>query len=102
MKRDHTSLPGSTTLETCQGDHRYRTVLINLPFLKIVIAGIMKALVLNQLLLSRLTSLSLGKSFSKGVQLREILVPAVSDNGILVNVHAVILNPAEFKHLDDI
>lgn len=62
----------------------------------------MKALVSNRHLLSRLASISVGKSFSKGVDLREIPVPAISDNEILVKVHAVALNPTDFKHIDAI
>lgn len=62
----------------------------------------MKALVSNRHLLSRLASISVGKSFSKGVNLREIPVPAISDNEILVKVHAVALNPTDFKHIDAI
>lgn len=74
---------------------------MTLSFPNPTITGTMKALVSDQYL-SRLTSLSLRKSFSKGSKLREIPVPAVSDNKILVNIHAVALNPAESKHIDAI
>lgn len=62
----------------------------------------MKALVSNPHLLSRLASLTVGKSFSQGADLREIPVPAISDSEILVKVHAVALNPTDFKHIDAI
>lgn len=62
----------------------------------------MKALVSNQHLLSRLASLAVGKSFTKSVDLTEIPVPAISDNEILVKIHAVALNPIDFKHIDAI
>ncbi|KAK7178564.1 putative toxD-like zinc binding oxidoreductase [Paraphaeosphaeria sporulosa] len=61
----------------------------------------MKALVTNNNIISRVANLSLGKSFgSKSAQWKEVPIPCISDNEILVKVRAVALNPTDFKHID--
>lgn len=61
----------------------------------------MKALVTNNNIISRVANLSLGKSFgSRSAQWKEVPIPSISENEILVKVRAVALNPTDFKHID--
>ncbi|KAH7344287.1 chaperonin 10-like protein [Pyrenochaeta sp. MPI-SDFR-AT-0127] len=60
----------------------------------------MKGLVINRGLLNRTANLVSGKSLGKGVIVQEIPKPNISDNEILVKVHATALNPIDFKFID--
>ena len=60
----------------------------------------MKALVSNRNIGTRVLNLASGKSFGKGVELRDLSIPTLSSQEILVKVHAVALNPTDFKHID--
>ncbi|KAK7428230.1 hypothetical protein QQZ08_005296 [Neonectria magnoliae] len=60
----------------------------------------MKALVSNHSLLARVANLSLGKSFGRGADFKDVPVPKISDDEILVKVRTVALNPSDFKHID--
>lgn len=60
----------------------------------------MKALVSDRTIVTRVLNLSLGKSFGRGARLKEVQVPSISDDEILVKVRAVALNPTDFKHID--
>ncbi|OLN85241.1 Protein TOXD 3 [Colletotrichum chlorophyti] len=60
----------------------------------------MKALLSNHSIVTRFLNLGLGKSIGRGVGLKEIPVPPISDDEILVKVRAVALNPTDYKHID--
>lgn len=60
----------------------------------------MKALITTRNILSRILNLSLGKSIGQGAEVKDVPIPAISDLEILVKVHAVALNPTDFKHID--
>ncbi|KAH7086719.1 chaperonin 10-like protein [Paraphoma chrysanthemicola] len=61
----------------------------------------MKALVTNNNIIARIANASLGKSFgSNSAQWKDVPIPSISDNEILVKVRAVALNPTDFKHID--
>lgn len=60
----------------------------------------MKALVANRGILSRSANLVSGKSIGKGVKVEEIPKPTLSNNEILIKVHATALNPIDFKFID--
>ncbi|KAH6637832.1 chaperonin 10-like protein [Boeremia exigua] len=63
----------------------------------------MKALITTNSLYSRVASLTLGKNLTATrAQWKEISVPEISDNEILVKVHAVALNATDYKHIDAI
>ncbi|KAJ5205544.1 Polyketide synthase enoylreductase [Penicillium cf. griseofulvum] len=61
----------------------------------------MKALTSNRRLATRLVNLATGKSVGgQGGQVKDVPIPTISANEILVKVKAVALNPTDFKHLD--
>ncbi|KFY27075.1 hypothetical protein V493_03710 [Pseudogymnoascus sp. VKM F-4281 (FW-2241)] len=60
----------------------------------------MKALVSNRNIATRVLNLVSGKSFGEGVELKDIPIPTISSQEILVKVQAVALNPTDFKHID--
>lgn len=60
----------------------------------------MKAIVTNRNIVTRVLNMSLGKSLGRGADVKDIPVPTISSNQILVKVHAVALNPTDFKHID--
>jgi NADPH:quinone reductase-like Zn-dependent oxidoreductase len=60
----------------------------------------MKALVANRGILNRSANLLSGKSMGKGVKIKEVPKPTISDNEILVKVYATALNPIDFKFID--
>ncbi|KAF2186056.1 putative ToxD-like zinc binding oxidoreductase [Zopfia rhizophila CBS 207.26] len=60
----------------------------------------MKALVSNRGFLSRSANLLTGKSIGNGVKVKEVPKPTISDNEILIRVHATALNPIDFKFID--
>ncbi|KAH6673433.1 chaperonin 10-like protein [Halenospora varia] len=60
----------------------------------------MEALVANRGVLSRALNVASGKSIGQGCQVKSIPVPTISDEEILVRVHAVALNPIDFKSID--
>ena len=60
----------------------------------------MRALVANRVIGTRVINLVSGKSLGQGVEIKDIPVPIISDDEILVKVHAVALNPTDFKHID--
>lgn len=61
----------------------------------------MKALLSNNSIVSRISNLTLGKSFGgRGAAYKDIPVPTISSDEILVKVKSVALNPTDFKHID--
>ncbi|KAF7558012.1 hypothetical protein G7Z17_g318 [Cylindrodendrum hubeiense] len=61
----------------------------------------MKALVSTHHIVSRIGNLALGKSFGgSGATFKDVPIPTISDDELLVKVHAVALNPTDFKHID--
>ncbi|KAF2793796.1 GroES-like protein [Melanomma pulvis-pyrius CBS 109.77] len=63
----------------------------------------MKALITNRHLISRIVNLAFGKSLSSnGAEFKDVPIPTISDDEILVKVKAVALNPTDFKHIDAI
>lgn len=63
----------------------------------------MKALITNRHLISRVVNLAFGKSLSNnGAEFKDVPVPTILDDEILVKVKAVALNPTDFKHIDAI
>jgi len=60
----------------------------------------MRALVSNRIVATRLVNLGLGKSIGPGASIVDVPKPDISDEEILVKVHAVGLNPTDFKHID--
>jgi NADPH:quinone reductase-like Zn-dependent oxidoreductase len=63
----------------------------------------MKALITSNTLYSRVANLIIGKSLTvTRVQWKDVPVPDISDNDILVKVRAVALNAIDFKHIDAI
>lgn len=60
----------------------------------------MKALVSNRSICGRVLNFASGSSWGKGAEVRDIPIPTISDREILVKVHAVALNPTDFKHID--
>lgn len=60
----------------------------------------MKALVSNRIIATRLLNLGLSKSIGSGAHLVDVPTPSISDVEILIKVHAVGLNPTDFKHID--
>lgn len=63
----------------------------------------MKALVSKPHLLSRIATLALSKSIGdSGADYRDVPKPVISADEILVKVHAVALNPTDYKHIDAI
>ena len=63
----------------------------------------MKALETSNNLLSRVANLTLGKNLnSNQAQWKDVPVPTITDNEILIKVRAVALNPTDAKHIDAI
>ncbi|KAF2825876.1 GroES-like protein [Ophiobolus disseminans] len=63
----------------------------------------MKALITNNGILSRVANLTLSKNLnSNRAHWKDVPVPTISDNEILVKVRAVALNPTDVKHIDAI
>ncbi|KAI7782142.1 Trans-enoyl reductase ACTTS2 [Diaporthe eres] len=60
----------------------------------------MKALVTNRTITTRVFNLSIGKSVFKGANITEVPKPTINAQEIVVKVHAVGLNPSDFKHID--
>jgi len=60
----------------------------------------MKALFANRTILSRALHLGTGKSIGQGAEIREVPIPTISDEEILVKIHAVALNPIDHKNID--
>ncbi|KAF3035530.1 hypothetical protein E8E12_001482 [Didymella heteroderae] len=63
----------------------------------------MKALITTNTLYSRVANLTLHKNLTTTrAQWKEVPIPEISDNEILVKVRAVALNATDFKHIDAI
>ncbi|KAJ6030388.1 hypothetical protein N7499_012803 [Penicillium canescens] len=61
----------------------------------------MKALISNRNIVTRFVNLVCSKSVGgQGGQVKDIPIPTISPDDILVKVKAVALNPTDFKHLD--
>lgn len=60
----------------------------------------MKAVVSHRFLPRRLLSFALGSPLGQGAQVNDVPIPSITDNEVLVKVHAVALNPVDFKHID--
>ncbi|KAK9357575.1 chaperonin 10-like protein [Lipomyces starkeyi] len=60
----------------------------------------MEALVANRGVLLRALNVASGKTIGQGCQVKRIPVPTISDQEIPVKVHAVALNPVDFKSVD--
>ncbi|KAF9697261.1 hypothetical protein EKO04_005114 [Ascochyta lentis] len=60
----------------------------------------MKALVTDHGILARSAAVFTGKSFGNGVKETDVSMPFLSDNEILVKVHATALNPIDVKFID--
>jgi NADPH:quinone reductase-like Zn-dependent oxidoreductase len=63
----------------------------------------MKALITTNSLYARIANLTLQKNLtSKRAQWKDVPTPEISDNEILVKVHAVALNATDYNHVDAI
>src|ERR1700709_297862 len=60
----------------------------------------MKAVITNRMLVSRLLNLGLTKPRGPGCEVREVPKPTIEPHHIIVRVHAVALNPTDYKHID--
>ncbi|GLB07511.1 hypothetical protein AtubIFM57258_002854 [Aspergillus tubingensis] len=60
----------------------------------------MKAGITHRILPKRLLSLALGSPLGQGAQVNDAPIPSITDNEVLVKVHAVALNPIDFKDID--
>lgn len=60
----------------------------------------MKAVITHRFLPKRLLSLALGSPLGEGAQVKDVPIPSISDNEVLVKVRAVALNPIDFKDID--
>lgn len=60
----------------------------------------MKAVIANRLLPKRLLSFALGSPLGQGAQVKDVSIPSITDNEVLVKVRAVALNPIDFKDID--
>lgn len=60
----------------------------------------MKAIVTNRFLPRRLLSLALGSALGQGAEVKDVSIPEIKDNEVLVKVRAVALNPIDFKDID--
>ncbi|KAG4434408.1 hypothetical protein IFR05_010104 [Cadophora sp. M221] len=60
----------------------------------------MKALVANRRIFTRIINLLTGKSIGANPSVKEIPKPKISNNEILIKVHATALNPIDFKFCD--
>lgn len=60
----------------------------------------MKAVVSHRFLPRRLLSFALGSPLGQGAQVIDVPIPSIADNEVLVKVHAVALNPIDFKDID--
>jgi hypothetical protein len=59
----------------------------------------MKAVITHRFLPKRLLSLALGGPLGQGAQVNDVPIPSITDNEVLVKVHAVALNPIDSKTL---
>ncbi|BCS27924.1 zinc-binding alcohol dehydrogenase family protein [Aspergillus puulaauensis] len=60
----------------------------------------MKAVISHRFLPTRLLSFALGSPLGQGAQVSDVSIPSITDNEVLVKVHAVALNPIDFKDID--
>lgn len=60
----------------------------------------MSALVGNRSILTRLSNYACSSSSGDGVKVVTVSVPKIEEHEILVRVHCVALNPADYKHID--
>ncbi|RAK95947.1 zinc-binding alcohol dehydrogenase family protein [Aspergillus ibericus CBS 121593] len=60
----------------------------------------MKAVTTHRFLPTRVLSLLLGRPLGLGAQVKDVSVPSITDNEVLVKVRAVALNPIDFKNID--
>lgn len=60
----------------------------------------MKALVSNRGIATRFLNLSTGKSIFQGAHVVDVPKPEIENHELLVKVHAVALNPSDYKHID--
>ena len=60
----------------------------------------MKALFSHRASLGRALHLATGKSIGQGAEYREVPIPAISDQEVLVKIRAVALNPIDHKYID--
>ncbi|RAK75337.1 zinc-binding alcohol dehydrogenase family protein [Aspergillus fijiensis CBS 313.89] len=60
----------------------------------------MKAIITHRFLPKRLLSLALRSPLGQGAQVKDVPIPSITDDEVLVKVRAVALNPIDFKDID--
>jgi NADPH:quinone reductase-like Zn-dependent oxidoreductase len=60
----------------------------------------MKALTVNLCLGTRIFNFATNKTWADGALIKDVPVPSIKDNELLVKVTMVALNPTDFKHMD--
>ncbi|OOQ87551.1 toxD-like zinc binding oxidoreductase [Penicillium brasilianum] len=60
----------------------------------------MKAVITHRFLPKRVLSFALGSPLGQGAQVKDVPIPNITDNEVLVKVRAVALNPIDFKDID--
>ena len=96
-----------TCIDSKYADSFSQVVLLDLPsfFLLVVISSVklfdMRALISTRNISTRLLNHLGGKTVcGPGGEVKDVAIPAISPDEILVKVKAVALNPTDFKHLD--
>ncbi|GLA44227.1 hypothetical protein AnigIFM63309_002813 [Aspergillus niger] len=60
----------------------------------------MKAIATHRFLPHRILSFALGRPLGVGARVKDVPIPSIIDNEVLVKVHSVALNPIDFKNID--
>ncbi|KAJ5662894.1 hypothetical protein N7507_003625 [Penicillium longicatenatum] len=60
----------------------------------------MQAVITHRSLPRRLLSFALGSPLGQGAQVKDVSIPSITDDEVLVKVRAVALNPIDFKDID--